>query len=389
MSGPAKRAAFRFVLTMGIVNLFADTTYEGGASINGPFLGSLGATAATVGMVAGCGEFLGYTLRSISGYVADRTGRFWPITFVGYTINLLAVPAMALAGRWETAATFLILERVGRAFRKPTVEAMLSYSAGTLGRGWVYGLNTALDETGATLGPLLIAFALHRGASYRTGYAWLIVSSLCALAALTVARTTFPVPAKLEEGAPKLAAPSRFTPRFWISMVGAACFGAGLMSFELISFHLASHGGLCPALIPVALALATVAGIAASLALGRLYDRVGLPVVLAAMAAAAMFSPLVFLGGRVALLGGMALWGLGYAVQDSLLKAVVAGMLPEGKRSLAFGLFYSGYGVGWLVGGIATGALYTRSLRGLVVFSVVSQLAAIPLFLFASRREAS
>jgi hypothetical protein len=195
--------------------------------------------------VAGLGEFLGYTLRSISGYVADRTGRYWPITFAGYTINLLAVPAMALAGRWETAAAFLILERVGRAFRKPTVEAMLSYSAGTLGRGWVYGLNTALDETGATLGPLLIAFALHRGATYRAGYSWLIVSSLCALAALTAARVSFPVPSKLEE-APKRAAPSRFTPRFWISMVGAACFGSGLMSFELISFHLAGPGHLSP-----------------------------------------------------------------------------------------------------------------------------------------------
>ena len=387
MSGAARTAAFRFVLTMGIVNLFADTTYEGGASINGPFLGSLGATAATVGMVAGFGEFLGYTLRSISGYLADKTGRYWPITFVGYTINLLAVPAMALAGSWQAASAFLILERVGRAFRKPTVEAMLSYSAGTLGRGWVYGLNTALDETGATLGPLLIAFALHRGATYRAGYAWLVVASLCALAALTVARVSFPVPSRLGSGT--VSGPSRFTPRFWISMVAAACFGAGLMSFELISFHLASHGSLSPALIPVALALATVVGIVASLALGRLYDRVGLPVVLAAMGAAAMFSPLVFLGGRVALLAGMALWGLGYSVQDALLKAVVAGMLPEGKRSLAFGLFYAGYGVGWLVGGIATGALYARSLTGLVAFSVVAQLTAIPLFLVASRRAAA
>jgi hypothetical protein len=28
-------------------------------------------------------------------------------------------------------------------------EAMLSYSTGQLGTGWVYALNTALDETGA------------------------------------------------------------------------------------------------------------------------------------------------------------------------------------------------------------------------------------------------
>src|SRR4029453_2711063 len=92
--------AFRFVLTMGLVNLFANTTYEGGESINGPFLATLGASAAAVSIVAGVGEFLGYSLRSVSGYLADRTGRHWPITFVGYALNLLAVPAMALAPSW-------------------------------------------------------------------------------------------------------------------------------------------------------------------------------------------------------------------------------------------------------------------------------------------------
>src|SRR5437667_12162507 len=87
LSEKASEAAFRFVLTMGVVNLFADTTYEGGASINGPFLGSLGAKAAAISMIAGLGEFLGYSLRSVSGYIADRTGKYWYITFTGYAIN--------------------------------------------------------------------------------------------------------------------------------------------------------------------------------------------------------------------------------------------------------------------------------------------------------------
>src|SRR5205823_1733212 len=145
---------------LGVVNLCADMTYEGGGSINGPFLGSLGASAATISIVAGAGEFLGYSLRSVAGYIADKTGKYWPITFIGYAINLLAVPAMALADHWVAAAILILGERVGRAIRKPTVEAMLSYSTGKLGRGWVYGLNTALDETGATVGPLVLALVL-------------------------------------------------------------------------------------------------------------------------------------------------------------------------------------------------------------------------------------
>src|SRR5436190_17187579 len=160
---PSTRAsgiAFRFVLTMGIVNLFADTTYEGGASINGPFLGTLGASAAAISIIAGAGEFLGYSLRVVAGYISDRTGKYWLLTFIGYSVNLLAVPALALAGNWPVAAGLVLAERVGRAIRKPTVESMLSYTTGSLGKGWVYAVNTALDETGATIGPLLMALVL-------------------------------------------------------------------------------------------------------------------------------------------------------------------------------------------------------------------------------------
>src|SRR3954470_11097049 len=160
--------AFTFVLTMGVVNLFGDITYEGGASINGPFLATLGGSAAAISIIAGLGEFLGYSLRSVSGYIADRTGKHWPVTFIGYSINLLAVPAMALAGSWQAAGALILAERIGRAIRKPTVEAMLSYSTGQHGRGWVYAVNTALDETGATLGPLIIALVLFFHGDYRT-----------------------------------------------------------------------------------------------------------------------------------------------------------------------------------------------------------------------------
>jgi len=376
-------SAFAFVLVLGFVNLFADTTYEGGASINGPFMLKLGAGAATVSIVAGIGEFLGYALRSVAGYASDRTGKYWAVTFVGYTINLLAVPAVALAGSWPVVALLIFAERVGRALRKPTVEAMLSYTTGTLGKGWVYALNNALDETGAVVGPLAIALVLSRGGSYQTGFALLLVPAVLALASLTIARVVFPLPERLEEG--RTAPAKGLTSTYWLYMAAAACFAAGLMSFELISYHLATSKTVTGAWIPLFLALSTVAGIVASLAFGTLYDRVGLPAVLLAIVPSAAFAPLVFLGSFSTVLVGMLLWGIGYAVQDTLFKALVASVLPEGKRNLAFGLFYAGYGVGWLAGSIATGLLYERSRLALVIFSVTAQLVSVPVFLVASR----
>ncbi len=375
--------AFRFVLTLGIVNLFADTTYEGGGSINGPFLGTLGAGAAAIAIIAGTGEFLGYSLRAIAGYIADRTGRHWLITFIGYAINLLAVPAMALAGSWQAAAALVLAERIGRAMRKPTVELMLSYTTGSLGKGWVYAVNTALDETGATIGPLIVAAVLFFQGSYQTAYALLLISSVLALASLAVARIGFPLPSKLEQS--QTASETKFTRSYWLYMAAATFFAAGLMSYELISYYLTNTGLVAKAWTPVLLAFATGCGVAASLVLGRCYDRFGMPTVIVAVLLSALFAPLVFTGNLAAMLVAMPLWGIGYATQDTLLKAIVADVLPEGKRNLAFGLFYTGYGVGWLVGSVVTGELYDHSKIAVVIFVFAAQLASLPVFIMAAR----
>src|SRR5205085_1721486 len=98
---------------------------------------------------------------------------------------------MALAGTWQVAAALILAERIGRAIRNPTVEAMLSYSTDKVGKGWVYGVNTALDETGATIGPLLVALVLFLKCSYQIAYALLLISSVLALASLVAAHVTF------------------------------------------------------------------------------------------------------------------------------------------------------------------------------------------------------
>ncbi len=375
-------AAFRFVVTLGVVNLFSDMTYEGGASINGPFLGTLGASAAAIAIVAGVGEFLGYSLRSVAGYIADKTGRYWLITFIGYAINLLAVPAMALAGTWQVAAALVLAERIGRAIRKPTVESMLSYTTGRLGKGWVYAVNSALDETGAAIGPLVVAAVLLFKGSYQTAYALLAVSSVLALASLAVARIGFPLPSHLEQG--RTATETRFARRYWLYMAAASCFAAGLMSYELISYYLTSTGLVAKVWSPVFLAFATGCGVLASLVLGKLYDRLGTPIVVVAVLLSSLFAPLVFAGSFATALIAMPLWGIGYAVQDTLLKAMIAGVLPEGKRNLAFGLFYTGYGVGWLFGSTVMGLLYQQSRLALVIFVVSAQLVSLPIFVLAA-----
>ncbi|OWO94847.1 MFS transporter [Rhizobium esperanzae] len=378
-------SALRFVLIMGVVNLFGDLTYEGGAAINGQFLGMLGASAAAISIIAGTGEFLGYALRPVAGWIADRSRAYWAVTFAGYAINLCAVPAMALAGSWELAAALIIAERVGRAMRKPTVETMISYTTGELGRGWAFGLNTALDEAGATLGPLIAALILFLRGDYRTAYALLTISVVLAITALIAARLTFPVPERLEQG--RTATAKTLGLPYWLYMGAGALFAAGLLSYELGAYHLERTRTVPPEWIPVLLAFSTGSGVAANLILGRLYDWSNKVALTVGIVLSACFAPVLLQGGFAMAVIAMPLWGIGYAVQDTLMKAIIAGLLPEGRRGLGFGMFYSAYGGGWLLGSVAMGLLYDRSTLALAAFVAAAQLASLPIFLLA-RREA-
>ncbi len=374
------------MLTIGIVNLFADLTYEGARSITGPFLGSLGASATMIGIVVGFGELLGYSLRSVSGFLADKTHRYWVVAFVGYVINMLAVPALALAGNWPLAATLIIAERTGRAIRRPSVEAMISYAGKEIGQGWVFGLNEALDQGGATVGPLIVALVLYLKGGYRYGFAVLLLSALLCLSTLVVARLLYPRPHELEgKPAPSLQTKG-FSRAYWLYVIAGAFIAAGFADFALIAFHFQKAGSVSSNFIPVFYAVAMGAGAIAALLFGRLLDRIGLPTLIVAFLLSALFAPFVFLGGAWIALIGMMLWGIGMGAQDSLLKAVLTKVVSAGKRSTAFGLFDTVFGIAWFLGSAAMGFLYDKSLSSLIVFSMVSQLAALPVF-FWGRRE--
>jgi MFS family permease len=381
------RSAFRFVLIIGIANFFADFTYEGARGIIGPFLGSLGASAAIVGFVAGFGELMGYGLRSVSGYFADKFHRHWVFAFLGYAINMLAVPALALAGQWPLAAGLVVAERLGRGIRKPTVEAMLSYAGRSIGAGWVFGLNEALDQAGATIGPLLMALVLYLSGGYRTGFGVLLIPAFLCLAILVAARLLHPRPHELEKGAGHTLAPTNLTRSYWIYLAAGGLIAAGFADFALIGFHFHKANIVPENLIPVFYAVAMASSALASIPLGRIFDRFGPNISLLAFLISAASAPLVFLGGSISALIGMILWGIGMSAQGSLFQAILTGVIPPAKRSTVFGLFDTGYGIAWFLGSAVMGLLYDKSILAVAVFSVVLQLAALPILFIANKKR--
>ena len=383
---PLRASALRFVLLMGLVSLLADVTYEGARSLAGPYLQLLGASAAVVAATAGLGELVGYALRLVSGWLTDRTGRHWLIAIIGYAVNLLAVPMLAWAGRWEIAVMLLILERLGKAVRAPARDVMLSHATKNLGTGWGFGIHEALDQIGGVTGPVLMAAVLFYKNDYRFGFALLLAPALLALTVLLIGRAIYPRPREFEPATPRIGARG-YQREYWIYLVAVGLIAAGFADFPLIAFHLKKNALAPDEWIPLFYALAMGVDAIAALVFGRLFDKFGLPVLAAAALISALFAPLVFFGGFGLALFGMALWGVGMGAQESIMKAAVAEMVPAERRGAAYGLFNAGYGLAWFLGSAAMGLMYDWSLAALVVFSVAAQAAAIPLILFVRSRD--
>ena len=377
------KIALGFVVILGIANLFADFTYEAARSINGQFLGILGASATIVGFTAGFGELLGYGLRSIVGYFTDKSGRYWVAIILGYSINMLAVPALALAGNWPLAAALIIAERTGRAIRKPATETLISYAGSHVGQGWAFGLNEALDQVGATLGPLVMGLVLFLKGNYRSGYSLLLISALLCIATILVARYYFPQPRELEKRYELQS--EGLSKSYWWYLLAAGCIAAGFTDFALIGYHFQKISIVSSGNIPIYYALAMAIGAIGSIILGRLFDHSKTKTIIGTLFFSAFFSPFIFLNHSKFAILGMILWGLGMAAQDSLLKPLIAGITAAKKRATAFGLFDTGFGVAWFLGSWLMGYLYSKSILGLVVFSVFIQLMALPIFWYTSR----
>ncbi len=382
---PIRASALRFVLFLGLVSLLADMTYEGGRSITGPFLGLLGASAATIGVIAGAGELLGYTLRLLSGYISDRTGRYWLLMLVGYTMNVFALPLLATVSHWGGAAGLIIAERIGKALRTPARDVLLSKAGSVLGYGRSFGLHEALDQIGALLGPLAIAAVFSLGGHYRTAFALLFLPAVASLIVLMVTRSfeTFPEHQQHNWKKQGIGQPKRL---FWLYTAAMALWAAGTADFALIAFHL--HRGVPAAWIPLSYGAAMGCDALAALVLGRLYDRRGLWVLPGAVLLSAGAVLLSFVGPLPWALGGVLLWGIGVGAQESLARAALAPMVPLEQRGTAYGLFNASFGIAWFLGSAAMGLLYQASPKWLVTFALLAH-GASSILLLAVIRAAS
>lgn len=396
--------AMTFIILFGIVSLFSDMTHEGASSIRGAYLALLGASAGTIGFISGLGELIGYSMRYVFGKITDRTKKYWPMVIFGYILDILAVPALALVGErgWIAAAILLVIQRMGKAIKKPAKDTIMSFAASQEGVGKSFGIQEMLDQIGAFLGPVFLYLVMlfkTDGTTfeiYRTAFAFLAIPGFITILLLFITKREFPNPEAFEPEAKKEEA-FVMKKSFIYYIVGISFFAFGFMDYALVIMHISKNftglGGsygtfrlISEETLPLLYAGAMLVDAVAALIFGHIYDKRGVRALVISTIISAPFSLFIFgFKSEAAILFGLVLWGIGMGAQESILKAAVTSMVPKKNRATGYGIFECSFGIFWFLGSWLLGVIYSKSLPLMIGLSIFAQLLAIPFYLRASR----
>lgn len=397
--------AMLFIILFGIVSLFSDMTHEGASSIRGAYLSLLGASAATIGFISGLGELIGYSMRYVFGKLTDKTKRYWPMTIAGYLLDIIAVPLLALVGEhgWIAACALLVVQRMGKAIKKPAKDTIMSFASSQEGVGKSFGLQEVLDQIGAFIGPVLLYLVMlfkTDGTTYEvysTCFAFLAIPGAITIILLIVTRCKFPKPEHFEPE-PKEYIPFKMKKKFILYIAGISLFAFGFIDYSIIIMHVSrTYSSLASGLsetsslvntgtLPLLYAGAMLVDAVAALIFGMMYDKNGVKALVWSTVISTPFAVFVFAFNSVPmLLVGIALWGVGMGAQESILKAAVTSMVPKTSRATGYGISECSFGAFWFLGSWLMGVLYDASIPAMIAVSVTAQLAAIPLYIASAK----
>ena len=380
--------------------MLGDLVHESARSVNGQYLSLVGLSATQVGLVFGLGEFLGYALRLLSGAWLDKSKRYWLFLFVGYGVHLV-IPLMGLTTSWGWLYTFILLERIGKALRSPAKDTILSAVAeNQIGLGYAFGIQEALDQLGAFLGPLIFtALFYFVGSSglevFQLGYQLLVIPFIILMVVLALVHRKF-VREELTPEVDTTQKPPRLQPIFWIYSAFTFFVAFGLINFSLIGYHLKTQQIVSDGMVPILYAVAMAVDALVAIFIGKGYDRLkrqlrhktGGVLILLIVPLLTAFVPLLTLSHSVSMLWiGMVLMGGVLGAHETVMRSAIADITPFSKRGIGFGIFNTVYGLSLLLGSLLMGWLYDLEQQPIIVaMTIISEGAAVALYVVLYKR---
>ncbi len=380
----------RGVWVLGFVSLFMDVSSEMIHAVLPLFVvGTLGASAALLGLIEGIAEATAQVAKVFSGVLSDRWRNRKYLALLGYGLAAVVKPLFPLAQTVAEVFTARFADRIGKGIRGAPRDAMVADLTPPELRGAAFGLRQSLDTVGALLGPLLAIVLLGWWGMGLRDVLWVaVVPALAAVAILAFGISEPPMASapSLKPGF-DLATARRLGPQFWlVTGVGAVVMLARFSEAFLVLK--ASEAGFTLAYVPVVMVVMSAVYTLSSYPAGVLSDRYGRRGLLVAGLAVLIVADVVlaYAGSVAAVLAGVALWGLHMGLTQGVLATMVADTADQDLRGTAFGVFNLASGVALLLASVIAGLLWDMA-GSKAVFLTGAGVTLLALAFLSARRD--
>jgi MFS family permease len=387
--------AVTVIILFGIISLLGDAVYEGARSANSQYFNLLNVSATQVGIVFGIGEFIGYALRLIAGIFSDKTRRYWLFMFLGYGM-LIAVPLMGFTMNWNILIVLILMERIGKAIRNPSKDTIVSAVAqNQVGVGFAFGLQEALDQIGALVGPLIFTLVFlvageNEISQYQLGYKTLFIPFILLMGFLIFSYNKIKKENLIKEVHVNDFIEEQLQPTFWIYTAFTFFATLGFLNFSIIGYHLKDTGIFSDGNITLLYGIAMGIDALTALLFGKIYDNLksktgiktsGLLTLLAIPFLSVILPIFALTDSKVLVIIGMVVFGIIMGVHETIMRSAIADITPFNKRGTGYGVFNAAYGLALLGGSSIMGFLYDKGMTGaIIIIAIVFEMVALMLY---------
>lgn len=374
----------RNIFFTGLISFLTDTSVKMIYSVMPMFLMSIGASKASLGLIEGVAESTASLVKALSGFWSDKIGKNKPFMLAGYAISAIVMPFYAFVVSPVQVLALRFAERFGKGVRTAPRDSLIAASVTNNDTGRSFGLQKAMDNSGAIAGPLL-AFALlwFFPDNYRLLF---LLAGIPAIAALFV--IIFGIK-EIRKSKSELFQKFRFrdfSKRYYLFLGIVFIFTLGNSTDALLLVK-ANEAGITVAFIPLVYLVTNTFSVIASVPVGSLADRVGKEKIL--IVGFVIYALVYFGFGRSTetsvIISLFALYGLYSAATDGIQKAFVSDIVDKNKKGTGLGIYNALLGITLLPASIIAGVLYDKVNSRIPFYfgAAMALLAAILMVLFA------
>jgi MFS family permease len=375
------------IFWLGIVSFLTDVSSEMIFSVFSVFATVIiGASTFIIGIMEGLADFASCSLDYISGYLSDKTRKRKIFALLGYSFSTLAKIILVFANTVSAIITFRVVERLGKSFRGPPRDALISSISQKNKLGFSFGFHKMLDKAGAILGPIIAYAVLSMlGESYST------FQTLFGIALFPAAASVLILAIFIKDKAP--ASDLKKKPRFFSTyklmsrdfkkyLKVSGLFSLAYFSFAFLLLK-AYQVGFEIKDITLLYAVFNISFVLLSVPIGKLGDAIGLKKIIMAeyIIYFLMCVGFIFAATKISVILLFLLFGIFYAIDEGQSKAYVSSVTKEELRGSALGIYYFIAGLIYLPASLIAGALWNY-YGSSATFAFSAAIALISLIVF-------